>query len=111
MILIELETLLSPILPTATAFYKMSQPNTFAVFTSLSDMPGVYADNEPQDLVQEVRIGIYDKSEYYITAQKIRQALRNANFTITQSGYIAYESDTKYHHYNIDVQKFYKKEL
>ena len=42
--------------------------------------------------------------EYYLNG------LLNNNFTITDKRYVEYENDTGFHHYNIDVAKYYEME-
>ena len=42
--------------------------------------------------------------------KKIVKGLLNNNFTITDKRYVEYENDTGFHHYNIDVAKYYEME-
>ena len=38
------------------------------------------------------------------------KALTDNDFTVTYAFYVGFETDTKYHHYNIDVSKYYETE-
>ena len=42
--------------------------------------------------------------------KRIVNGLLNNNFTITDKRYVEYENDTGFHHYNIDVAKYYEME-
>ena len=42
--------------------------------------------------------------------KKIVKGLLQNNFTITDKRYVEFENDTGYHHYNIDVAKYYEME-
>ena len=41
---------------------------------------------------------------------RVVNALLRLELTITARQYLGYEYDTKYHHYNIDVEQFYEME-
>jgi hypothetical protein len=60
--------------------------------------------------VQEARISLYAKGSYYQREKTIVRALLGADFTITDRRYIGYETETGYHHYNVDVAKHYEME-
>lgn len=76
----------------------------------MSDIFELHADNLPKIDVQEVRISIYSKGNYTKTKNAIVRTLLKADFTVTARQYIGYETDTGYHHYNVDVAQFYETE-
>lgn len=107
--LAELNTLLDGLkIKVETGIFKGKAPDTYTVLTPLSDTDELFADNTPQLEVQEVSISIYTKGSYTALRQSIVKALRKADFTITSKRYIGYETDTEYHHYEIDVAKEYE---
>lgn len=104
-ILAELNTLLSPILPVETGVFSGVPPDEYLVLTPMTDAFPLFGDNMPLADVSEVRISLFSKSNYLQRKRQITAALLGANFTITDRRYIGYESDTKYHHFNVDIVK------
>ena len=94
--------------PFATGHFGDKPSDSYVVIIPLADSYEHHADNMPQVDMQEVRLALYSKDNFYPMRDNICKALHNANFTITDRRYIGYEADTKYHHVAIDVQKHYK---
>lgn len=93
-----------------TGVFSDTAPDRYAVFTPLSDTYELFADNLPNTDVQEVRISLFDKGNYLKTKNAIVSSLRSSDMTITDRRYIGYEADTGYHHYAIDIAKYYEME-
>nr|WP_076388592.1 hypothetical protein [Vaginimicrobium propionicum] len=81
-------------------------PDTYLVFTPLTDSFEVFADNTPGIEVEEVRIALFTKTNYLALRDQITKALISARLVITGRRYIGYEADTGFHHYSIDVSSF-----
>ena len=110
-ILLELNTLLSPILPVETGVFSGVPPDEYLVLTPMTDTFPLFGDNIPLADVSEVRISLFSKSNYLQRKNQITSALLTADFTITDRRYIGYENDTKFHHTAIDVAKTYITEV
>lgn len=95
-------------IPVETGVFSGTPTDRYAVFTPLTDMFELCADNLPSVDVQEVRISLFDKSNYLKTKNAILRALLSADITITDRRYIAHEDDSGYHHYAVDVAKYYE---
>lgn len=106
-ILIELNTLLSPILPVETGVFTSAPPDEYLVLTPITDQFTLFGDDVPLSDVSEVRISLFSKGNYQIRKKQLTSALLDAEFTITDRRYISHEDDTGYHHYAIDVAKNY----
>ena len=102
-----LHTLLSPLLPIETGTFSETPPACYLVLTPLLDSFQLYADNQPQHEIQEVRLSLFDQGNYNTIRNQIIHALLQAEITITDRRYIGYEADTGYHHFVIDVAKDY----
>ena len=110
-ILSDLQNTLKPLdIPLETGVFSDSAPSEYIVLVPMSDIFELHADNLPKIDVQEVRISIYSKGSYTKTKNAIVRALLKADFTVTARQYIGYETDTGYHHYNVDVAKHYELE-
>ena len=107
----ELNTLLSDLeVPVETGIFSDAAYARYAVLVPLTDTFDLHADNRPGVDIQEVRISLYAKDSYTrLKNSIIRELLRN-DFTITDRMYIGFEMDTGYHHYNVDVAKYYEME-
>ena len=110
MILEELKTILSPIIPVETGVFSNTAPERYAVLTPLSDEFTLHADDRPRCDVQAVRVSLYDKGNYIKIKNTLVSLLLSADMTITGRRYIGHEDDTGYHHYAIDVAKIYQTE-
>jgi hypothetical protein len=97
-------------LPLETGVFKKQVPDCYVVFTPLSDSFELFADNQPHHETQEVRISLYDKSNYLRTKNLLVRALLDADITITDRRYLGHEDSTGYHHYAIDVAQLYELE-
>lgn len=109
-LLTELKTLLAPLVPVETGVFSETPPDAFAVLTPLADSFELFADNRPGYDVQEVRISLFKKDNYIRLKNSIVRSLLDSGITITDRRYIGHESDTGYHHYAIDVAKYYELE-
>lgn len=81
-------------------------PDTYLVFTPLTDSLEVFADNTPGVEIEEARISLFTKTNYLALRDQITKALISARLVITGRRYIGYEADTGFHHYSIDVSSF-----
>jgi len=97
-------------IPFASGHYSGTPPDEYVVIVPLADTFDLAADNLPQMDVQEARLALYSKGNYYPLRNKLVAALLNADFTVTDRRYIEFEADTKYHHYAVDVSKHYEME-
>jgi hypothetical protein len=105
-ILLELNTLLSPILPVETGVFSDIAPDEYLVLTPMTDSFALFADNEPLIDVSEIRISLFSKGNYIKRKKQITAALAGAGFTITDRLYVDYEADTGYHHWCIDAADY-----
>lgn len=107
-ILEELNTLLTGMgLSVETGVFSGAPPDEYLVITPLADTFEGYADNLPQQEIQEVRLSLFSKGSYTARKNQIGKALLAAGMTITDRRYIGHEDDTNFHQYAIDVAKEY----
>jgi len=85
-------------------------PDEYLVLTPLTDTFAVYGDNRPLADINEVRISLFSKNNYLQRKNQLVRMLLQADFVITDRRYIGHEDDTGYHHYAIDVAKYYELE-
>lgn len=78
-------------------------PQTYLVATPLTDVLDVFADNQPNVEVEEVRLALFTKTNYLELRNQITRALLDTGLTITGRTYVGFEADTGFHHYAIDV--------
>ena len=95
-------------LPVESGIFHDAAPNQYAVLVPLSDTFSLYSDNLPCLNIEEVRISLYSKENFLTLKTHILKALISADFTITDKRYLEYESESGYHHYAIDVAKYYE---
>ncbi len=81
-------------------------PDTYLVFTPLTDSFEIFADNTPGVEIEQARISLFTKTNYLALRDQITKALISARLVITGRRYIGYEADTGFHHYSIDVSSF-----
>lgn len=93
--------------PYETGAYKEPAPDSYVAIVPMVDTFEVEADDGPNAETQEARLSVFSKSNYLSFVNRITRALLNAGLTVTARQYIEYESDTGYHHYNIDVAQAY----
>jgi hypothetical protein len=108
-LLAELNTIIySLVIPVETGIFSETPPDRYAVLTPLSDSYELFSDNTPGQDIEEVRISIFDRSNYLAVKKRMESAILAAGITITDRRYIGLEDDTGYHHYAIDVAKNYE---
>ena len=103
----ELNTLLSSAAPIETGKFSGKAPECYLVLTPLTDTFALFADNLPNNEVQEVRISLFSKGNYTQIKNIIIRILLDADITITERHYVGHEDDTGYYHYAIDAAKQY----
>ena len=110
-ILEDLSVLLKPLgLPFETGVYSKNAPDKYVVLLPLEDTFSLFGDNHPGARIEEARISIFAKGSYTDCKNSLFKALTDNDFTVTYAFYVGFETDTKYHHYNIDVSKYYETE-
>jgi len=110
-ILTELNTLFEAAnIPVETGVFSGVPPDEYLVLTPLTDTFAVYGDNRPLADINEVRISLFSKNNYLQRKNQLVRMLLQADFVITDRRYIGHEDDTGYHHYAIDVAKYYELE-
>jgi hypothetical protein len=110
-ILSELNTLFETAnIPVETGIFSGVPPDEYLVLTPLTDTFAVFGDNKPLADINEVRISLFSKNNYLQRKNQLVRLLLQADFVITDRRYIGHEDDTGYHHYAIDVAKFYELE-
>ena len=110
-ILSELNTLFETAnIPVETGIFSGVPPDEYLVLTPLTDTFAVFGDNKPLADINEVRISLFSKNNYLQRKNQLVRMLLQADFVITDRRYIGHEDDTGYHHYAIDVAKYYELE-
>ena len=94
-------------IPVQTAAFQKTPPGTFIVLIPMTESFPEHADDEPQLNQPEVRLSLYTKGSYTGLADTLVRELLRSDFTVVNRQYIEYETDTGYHHYEIDVTKVY----
>ena len=97
-------------IPVETGVFSGVPPDEYLVLTPLTDTFTVFGDNKPLADINEVRISLFSKNNYLQRKNQLVRMLLQADFVITDRRYIGHEDDTGYHHYAIDVAKFYELE-
>lgn len=88
-----------------TGVFSNKAPSEYIVITPMTDEFALFADNQPQFEMQEVRLSLFSKGNYLARKNQIVRALLAQEYTITGRQYIEHEDDTGYHHYSVDVCK------
>lgn len=110
-ILSEIQTLVSSLgIPIETGVFKDEASEQYMVVTPISDTFDLHADNAPGVDVQEVRLSLYCQGNYNRIKNTLVKQLLAADFTITDRRYVGYETETGYHHFAVDVAKYYEME-
>lgn len=110
-ILSELNTLLETAnIPVETGVFSGVPPDEYVALTPLADTFTVFGDNKPLADIHEVRVSLFSKNNYLQRKNQLVRMLLQADFVITDRRYIGHEDDTGYHHYAIDVAKYYELE-
>ena len=97
-------------IPVETGIFSDEAPDTYIVIVPMSDSFGLHADNTPGVDIQEARLSLFSKGSYTNIKNRLVRLLLREDFTITGRTYNGYETDTGYHHYTVDVAKFYEYE-
>ncbi len=97
-------------IPIETGVFTDKAPTQYMVVVPMADVFALHADNAPSGETQEARISIYTQGSYTTAKNAVVKALLRDDFTITDRQYIGYETETGYHHYNVDVAKYYELE-
>ena len=107
----ELNNLITSLgLSVETGVFSDRAPDEYVVITPLADTFELHADNRPQYETQEARLSLFSKGNYLQRKNEITRTLLAADFTITARLYVGYESDTQFHHFNIDILKHFELE-
>ena len=110
-ILSELNTLFNSLsIQSETGKLSDKATEEYVVLVPISDNFSLFFDDKPEYETSEVRLSIFTKGNYMQLKKKIVKGLIQNNFTITDKRYVEFENDTGYHHYNIDVAKYYEME-
>ena len=110
-VLAEIQTAVSALsVPVETGVFKGHAPLKYIVVVPIADTFDLHADNTPGIDVQEARLSLYVQGNYMADKNALVKTLLGADFTITDRRYIGYENDTGYHHYAVDVAKYYEME-
>ena len=110
-ILSELNTLFETAnIPVETGIFSGVPPDEYLVLTPLTDTFAVFGDNKPLADINEVRVSLFSKNNYLQRKNQLVRMLLQADFVITDRRYVGHEDDTGYHHYAIDVAKYYELE-
>ena len=97
--------------PVETGIFSEEAPDTYIVITPLWDTFDLHADNAPGVDIQEARLSLFTKGSYTAMKNNIVRMLLREDFTITDRLYNGYEIGTGYHHYTVDVARFYEYEM
>ena len=103
-------TLASLNIPIETGAFSDKAPAQYIVVVPLTDSFSLHADNAPGVDIQEARISLYSQGSYTTAKNNIVRAFLSADFTITDRQYLGYETETGYHHYNVDAAQVYETE-
>lgn len=104
------ETLSVLSVPVETGVFTDEAPAQYIVIVPLSDSFDLHADNAPGIDIQEARLSLYSQGNYTTVKNRLVNELLSAGYTITDRQYIGYETETGYHHYNVDVAQYYEME-
>ena len=110
-ILADVQRVVAPLgIPIETGVFTDKAPDKYIVVVPLSDTFDLHADNTPTIDVQEARLSLYTQGSYTKEKNALVRALLAADITITGRQYVGYETETGYHHYNVDVANHYEME-
>ncbi len=94
-------------LSSGTVSFHEKAPDTYLVFTPLTDELTLFADNRPQMETEEVRISLFTKENYTAWKKRLTDSLLERNFVITERRFLDIDDETGYYHYSRDVAKEY----
>jgi hypothetical protein len=94
-------------LPIEVGLFQTSPPpDTYLVATPLVDMLDVFADNQPEVQIEEVRLSVFTTGNYLPLRDALTDTFLDAGVTVTARRYVGFEPDTGYHHYSIDTATY-----
>ena len=108
-IITTITTALAPTgLPAAVGMYEVpkggSYPDAYIVITPLAERNDDIADDAPLTETAGADVNLYMRGDYQATKDNMKNLLESAGFFIEDRRYVAYEQDTKHHHYVITVE-------
>ena len=103
-------TLSSTGIPYQTGIFDDKAPDKYIVITPLVDTLELYGDNGPDGTVEEARLSLFSRENYTADKNRLVDLLLSEDYTITYITYVGFETDTKYHHLAIEVEKYYERE-
>ena len=110
-LLTDLNTLIKGLkIPVETGVFTDDAPDEYVVLVPIYDNFGLNADDFPEYDVQSVRLSLFTKNNYTKTKKALIKAILATDCCISARQYIGFETDTKYHHYDIDVENLYNTE-
>ena len=110
-VLADIQTALADLnIPVETGAFTDKAPAKYIVVIPVADTFDLHADNAPGIDVQQARLSLYVQGNYMADKKALVKTLLGADFTITDRRYIGYETETGYHHYAVDVAKYYEME-
>lgn len=110
-ILEELNTVIKTVgVPVETGVFTGKVPDSYIVLTPMTDLFSLHADNRPNIDIQEVRISLFTKKNYLPIKRALQKKLLQADFVLTERKYLGLDTETGYHGYSIDVEKYYELE-
>lgn len=89
--------------PIETGIFSGQASEQYIVLIPVTSTYELYADNLPEQDIEEVRISIYSKTNYLSIKRILEKILLKNGLTITERRYNGYEKESKYHHFTIDV--------
>lgn len=101
------ETLKELNIPIETGVYSGTPPDEYIVLTPTYDGFDLYADDNPNFKISEIRISLFNKYNYIQLKNRLVSLLLKADFLITEMIYVGHEDNTGFHHYSVDVAKGY----
>ena len=111
-LLSDLKTIITSLdIPVETGVFSEKAPDEYIVLVPIIDEFADHADNKPHSEVQSVRISMYTKNSYTAMKSRVVNAILKTDIVLTDGQYIGFEENTKYHHYNLDVENVYKIEM
>ena len=106
-ILSEIKTLLNGLsIPCETGRMSSPAPDEYCVLVPLGE-ESLWGDDTIDTDVEECIISVFTKGNYINLKKMIIRALLSNVFAVTGRGYIGYEDDTGYFHYEITVEHPY----
>ena len=80
-------------------------PDAYIVITPLDERNDDIADNAALTETAAADVNLYMRGNYQAKKDQMKSLLETAGFYLAYRGYVAFENDTKHHHYVIAVEK------